>query len=190
MSNRPAVKDNVFSVFIILAGLVVVGTVIMLNQAPQVRESDTILAHGGVGDIEEAEITAALNNINKVAPDEEAEEIAEVIAGDLVEPITFTINTSATVNDEGDITSYRFGEDDVINVMPLDFQDMVLNENSVIGEEEVVIDGVTGKRITISSAKDGSSVEIIHVEHGRQLFDIRGTEDFLDDIDQYVTFTN
>ena len=74
--------------------------------------------------------------------------------------------------------------------MPISYKDSVLNESSIIKTEDTSIGGSAGKKYTITSAKDGSEINVIHVELNGVLYDFRGTDDFLKSLNNYILLSN
>ena len=100
----------------------------------------------------------------------------------------FTLVQEATSTTSGDITSYSFGEEKVFNVMPADMQSITVAETAIKKQEDITIGAVTGQRLTVSSAKDGSEITIVQVVRNGQLYDFRGSADFLDHLADYIAF--
>ncbi len=187
-------QSNVFTIFIVIVGLLVIGAVVFVNQ--QEPPETVTPAQGGSPESDE-EIIAALNtsttntdtvdnkNTNTVAePDADTTTTEET-------PITnsdIVLLESATSTSQGDITTYQFGNGNVVNVMTPDFAPLVLNETSVVARQSITIGSKTGEKITIESAKDGSAIEIIHVITDDTLYDIRGSADFINNITNYINF--
>ena len=103
---------------------------------------------------------------------------------------TVTVVADATTSSEGEIMSYDFGNGNRLNVMPADYQTMVLNEIAVQERQSITIGSAAGERLTVTSAKDGSPTDVVQVILDRTLYDFRGSNDFLSHLDDYVTFTN
>lgn len=111
----------------------------------------------------------------------------------VVEPMvskdgTYTVMQATNSEVIGEITTYSFGDSNSLNVMPAAMQSVVLNETPTLNEAAVVVAGLPGKKLTLSSAKDGSPFFVVQVINNDQLFDFRGNELFLDTLNQYIVF--
>lgn len=100
----------------------------------------------------------------------------------------FTLLQSADTITNGAITTYTFAAGNVLNVMPADMQSVTLAETPVQERTPITIGAVSGERITITSAKDGSAQTIVQVVHNDKLYDFRGSADFLDHLADYIQF--
>lgn len=94
----------------------------------------------------------------------------------------------ADARTDGVINSYVFENGNIVNVMPVSYQSIVLNEQSVQNEIPITVAGQPGTQYTVTSAKDGSIQTVIQVNFKDQLYDIRGTDEFLQTIDAYIEF--
>lgn len=100
----------------------------------------------------------------------------------------FTILIDATITSSGDITTYHFTDTNILNIMPLSYKAMVLNETPVTNTEIVSVGEVSAELLTLRSAKDGATIKVVQIEHGDQLFDFRGSDEFLNTLSKYVQF--
>lgn len=100
----------------------------------------------------------------------------------------FTLLKEANSSVNGDITSYTFTENNVLNVMPAEMQSITVAETAVQTRESITVGEVTGERLTVSSAKDGSAQTVIQIVRNGQLYDFRGSAEFLDDLTKYIQF--
>ncbi|MBI2415324.1 MAG: hypothetical protein HYV33_01525 [Candidatus Kerfeldbacteria bacterium] len=98
-----------------------------------------------------------------------------------------TVTAEATVTTAGDITTYHFSDSDYMNVMPSSYQAMVLNETPVQQRQAITVAGWPAERLTITSAKDGSELTVVHLLIDDRLYDFRGSENFLARLNDYVT---
>lgn len=105
-----------------------------------------------------------------------------------IEQEAVTLSQVTDTLDIGDITTYRFGDTNSLSVMPVAMQVAVLNETPTLETVDITVAGVTGQRLTLSSAKDGSPFTVVQVVQGDTLYDFRGDDEFLDQLDQYITF--
>lgn len=200
MYKKPSTpQSNIFSIFIVIVGLLVIGMVVFINQQEPPKTVDTV-AQGGSPE-SDSEIIAALNksttatdivdeiNTNntetKTVENSEADSTAEDTNS--TEPELAILQT-ATTTSQGEITTYQFGNGDVVNVMNPEFESLVLNETSIVASEPVTIGSQVGEKITIESAKDGSEIVIIHIITDDTLYDIRGSADFINNITNYINF--
>lgn len=101
---------------------------------------------------------------------------------------SYTVLQSTDTLVIGEITTYSFGDDNSLSVMPAAMQSVVLNETPTMAEADITVAGLVGKKLTLSSAKDGSPFTVVQVVQADQLFDFRGTELFLNTLGQYVVF--
>lgn len=111
----------------------------------------------------------------------------------VVEPIvaqdgSYTVMQSTDTLVIGEITTYSFGDTNSLSVMPAAMQSVVLNETPTLAETDITVAGQAGKKLTLSSAKDGSPFSVVQVIVNDQLFDFRGTDLFLDTLGQYIIF--
>ena len=122
-----------------------------------------------------------------------AENLADNYTDTVAEPIiaqdgSYTILQSTDTQVIGEITTYKFGEKNSLSVMPSAMQSVVLNETPTLNEIDIVVTNVPGKKLLLSSAKDGSPFSVVQVIYQDQLFDFRGTDLFLDTLGQYIQF--
>ena len=101
---------------------------------------------------------------------------------------SYTVMQSTDTELIGEIITYSFGDSNSLNVMPAAMQSVVLNETPTMAEADITVAGLAGKKLTLSSAKDGSPFTVVQVVVNDQLFDFRGTELFLDTLGQYIVF--
>lgn len=200
MSKKPsAPQSNIFSIFIVIVGLLVIGMVVFVNQQ-EPPESATTLAQGGSPE-SESEIIAALNKSTTTTKTVDETNSSDTVDETIVDPeVDSTVENTqsaepelvilqtATTSSQGEITTYQFGNGDVVNVMNPQFESLVLNETSVVAREPITVGSRTGEKITIKSAKDGSEIMIIHIVTEDTLYDIRGSEDFINNITNYINF--
>ncbi len=92
----------------------------------------------------------------------------------------------------GEIVTYRFLDGNSLSIMPEALRSVVLNETPVKSENDVIDEttGVTYHHYTLASAKDGSLFSIVQVIQNSKLYDFRGADEYLNHLDQYVTFIN
>lgn len=102
--------------------------------------------------------------------------------------ITFHALQPSRPKTVGDITTYTFDTTNFVNVVPVAMQSALLSETSILATTPVQVSGQSGKKLTLSSAKDGSKITIIQVIIDDTLYDIRGSDDFLNTIDTYIEF--
>ena len=123
---------------------------------------------------EDSNAPAAIDSVEE--PDEEK-----------VEEAVYTLDGYDTpqVYEGEQETTYRYSAEDSITVAPADNESLMLNSISATTEEEITVDGVEARRITGSSAKDGSVLEVIVVplENEDQILFIRGEEEFLTSVE-------
>lgn len=194
-------QNNLFTIFIVLTGLLVIGLVVFVNQQdPQPETSVNITAQGGSETDADADAdveTSDDENINEIRESLNKNENANIVeninnentnSNTTTSDYGITLKQPATVNSEGDIYTYQFGGGNIVNVMPLEFEGLVLNESSVIDRQPINLGSVTGEKITIESAKDGSAVMIIHVKTNQYLYDMRGSDQFINNITNYINF--
>lgn len=100
----------------------------------------------------------------------------------------FTLLKDTTSTSNGDITTYHFDDGNVLNIMPVSYKAMVLNETAVTSTEKTMIGSTAAEILTLSSAKDGSNIKVVQLEREGQLFDFRGDDTFLNSLPTYVQF--
>lgn len=206
--RRP--KEYLFGIFVIGAGLVIIVAVTMVSrQATDYSDVEGfgLTGSGGPDSVEESDTTSndAIEETDKETKDD-AEDIGEdetedtnedtvettpvettlELSEEPVEDLTLLTSVSETVS--GKITSYHFGGSNILNVMPISYKNTVLNEASVNDTQTITVAGVSATQYTISSAKDGSQLNVIHVERDGTLYDFRGSADFLNSLETYITF--
>lgn len=192
--KKPVAQNNLFTIFVVLAGLGLIGAVVLMSKSDSAvinvnSDNTNGVAVGGAGQEDTADIQKALDKINLNEAVEINENIASIVEDDSSQDnYGITLLENATVNAEGEIVSYQFGGGNVVNIMPLSYKSLVLNETSVVSREDMVIDGQDGEKITMKSAKDGSEVVIIQVETTDYLYDMRGSEEFINNINSYLNF--
>jgi hypothetical protein len=104
---------------------------------------------------------------------------------------SFSLLQVATTTEVGEISTYKFSDGNSLSVMPQALQSAVLNETPTITvDSDWPVAGLMGERYTLSSAKDGSEFHVVQVKYAGKLFDFRGSEDYLNNLDQYIEFTN
>ncbi|HBY73714.1 MAG TPA: hypothetical protein DEG44_03430, partial [Candidatus Kerfeldbacteria bacterium] len=87
---------------------------------------------------------------------------------------SYTVMQSTDTLVIGEITTYSFGDTNSLSVMPAAMQSVVLNETPTLAETDITVAGQAGKKLTLSSAKDGSPFSVVQVIVNDQLFDFRG----------------
>lgn len=103
---------------------------------------------------------------------------------------SFSLVKPAAKTEIGEIITYKFEDANSLSVMPAELKSAVLAETPIREEADLTVDGLAAKRYTLSSAKDGSLFTIVQVETGDKLYDFRGSDDYLNDLESYITFTN
>jgi hypothetical protein len=101
----------------------------------------------------------------------------------------FTLVAAAEQTVVGEITTYTFADNNLLNVMPADMQSLVLNETPVKERAAITIGETPAERVVIRSAKDGSDVTIVQTVVGNTLYDFRGSADYLSNLSQFINFT-
>jgi hypothetical protein len=96
--------------------------------------------------------------------------------------------SSATKTQQDDIITYHFEDKNVLNIMPVHFAPMVVNEQTITDRQTITVAGVQGEVLTTQSAKDGSTVTVVQVKNAQYLYDFRGNDDFLRSLDHYIEF--
>ena len=94
--------------------------------------------------------------------------------------------TTKTVT--GEITTYTFSIGNILNVMPVSNRNLVLAETPIKSQHDITIGNTAAQYLTISSAKDGSDVHVVQVTVGDTLYDFRGSDGFLDSLNNYIQF--
>jgi hypothetical protein len=102
----------------------------------------------------------------------------------------YTLLQAAETTINGEITTYRFTDGNSLSVMPEALQSVVLNETPVKEEVDITVGGLPATRYTLASAKDGSLFTVVQIIYESKLYDFRGSTDYLDDLSQYIKFTN
>ncbi|EKD76731.1 MAG: hypothetical protein ACD_43C00009G0010 [uncultured bacterium] len=168
-------SNKYFLAFVIVVAIIVVGAVAWtgrqtaFNDATVENNTNTV-------------VTNSTSNTNSV-PDTTTP-VATISNSE------YSILAAAETNNVGDITTYIFANNNILNVMPLTMQSAVLNETPVKERSAITVDGVTGERLVIGSAKDGSDTTIVQISNGDKLYDFRGDAEYLSNLSQYIDFTN
>lgn len=124
--------------------------------------------------------TTTTVNVNTVTGENPAQQQVETGVVTLQSAQTKTI---------GEIVTYNFGDGNILNVLPLSMKAGILNETGVKNTTDVTVAGKPGQKLQLTSAKDGSLFNIIEVTIDDKLYDFRGSADFLNNLDQYVSFS-
>ena len=90
--------------------------------------------------------------------------------------------------ENGEIINLDFGDNNSVNIMPLDYEGMVRNSIGVKNEETIVVGGVPGKKLTGSSAKDGAAVNLILVQYKNRLYHFSGNDSYLNNLNNFIKF--
>lgn len=154
-----------------------------------------------------------INQENKNTNISQAESISNinvfVLNSNLNENINANINTAVGGNEDagltddlgiavsgyeinrtssGDVVNLDLGGQNNISVMPVSYLGIVRNSIGIKKEESVAIAGIAGTKLTGASAKDGSTVSFIIVENNGQLYYFKGTESFLNNLNNIIKF--
>lgn len=100
----------------------------------------------------------------------------------------YTLLKEMTTTTIGEITSYQFSNGNALSVMPEAMKSAVLNETPVVAEQSTQIGDVPAMQYTLSSAKDGSHFTVVQVVRAGQLYDFRGSEEYLANLADYIKF--
>lgn len=198
-------KDNIFGAFVVAVGVIVIAAVAWTVTRPTDQPESTTTnttnttnttsadVVGGTGGTDEdiADELAEANNENSDATVDESN-VNSAVDTERLQPITYSLELlqTSTTSNEGDIVSYRFNDNDIVNVMPLEYKDLVLAETPVESEENITVGGLPATKLVVRSAKDGSEITLIQIETTEYLYDIRGDEEFLESINNYIRFSN
>lgn len=93
-----------------------------------------------------------------------------------------------TITELDGTTVYEIDADNAISVMPAADRSIIVNSYGADLEEEVEVDGVPATRYTGTSAKDGSVVNYLLITVGEDLYFVRGTEAFLEQVEEELVF--
>lgn len=161
-------------VFIGFVVVTAIAVVVAVNQTTDTTDNDAVTSNSNT----------TTGNTNTV-----------VNAVDSTETITedgITLLKPAEKTVVGEIVTYRFSDGNSLSIMPEALKTVVLNETPVKSEETVIDEatGITYHNYTLASAKDGSSFLVVQVIQNSKLYDFRGAEDYLNHLDEYVTFIN
>jgi len=88
----------------------------------------------------------------------------------------------------GEVVNLALGSQNNISVMPTSYNGIIRNSISIENEEAVTVAGVSGTKLTGGSAKDGSTISFIIVENNDQLYYFKGTDYFLNNINNIIKF--
>lgn len=168
-----------FFIFIVVAAFVVVAAVAWFaNNQSNLGENTTTDANVNV-----------VNTTNSVEGNENTNnESSANVSADAYEGTAFTLQQPAEIITSGEITTYTFSENNVMNVMPASMQSITVAETAVKERTPIMIGDTAGERLTVSSAKDGSDQVVVQVVLNETLYDFRGSADFLDKLADYVKF--
>lgn len=188
-------RSKLFMGFIIVAGAIVIAVNISYSYIEKKAEDAEAEQQQAIA--EQAEEQPAVGGapeeiISEEQPaeeDEETEESAESTEGaeatdePTYEEAPFTTPSGeteeVTATQEEETTVYEFGNENAVTIMPTGSEDLLLAHVGNISEEAITVDGRPARRITGTSAKDGSEVTYIIVDDGDQIYFIRGTAAFL-----------
>ncbi|MFH1426067.1 MAG: hypothetical protein ABIG66_01400 [Candidatus Kerfeldbacteria bacterium] len=121
--------------------------------------------------------------------DENGDADIEGGAKDVPEPeFSFPGNEPTASSADGDSAVYEYGDDNAVSTMPSDSESVIRGSYGAYEEEEITIDGNPAARIMGTSPKDGSTVTYILMKRGDEVYFFRGTESFLDDVTNNITF--
>ncbi len=95
-----------------------------------------------------------------------------------------TSDFTKTVALDSDDVTIGFSDEDSISIMSEESESIIRNSLGVDAEEPLEIDGIPATKITGTSAKDGSTVYYILMPFDDSLYFMRGTNDFLTDVEQ------
>lgn len=168
-----------FFIFIVVAAFVVVAAVAWFSNNQSNLVEDTI-TNANVNIVNATNSVEGNQNTNN--------ENNSNVSADAYEGTVFTLQQPAEITTNVDITTYTFSADKVLNVMPANMQSVTVAETAVKERAPITIGEVTGERLTVSSAKDGSDQTVVQVVRNGQLYDFRGSADFLDHLTEYIQF--
>ncbi|MDP3971110.1 MAG: hypothetical protein Q8P90_05480 [bacterium] len=216
MSKRKQ-KGTIFGIFVIVAGLIVIIAVTVVSQkSTDFKQEENYLDSNNSNDEEfvtddsDTEVDSVDTNINNEADSEtddsdsldKAENQDETLAED-VSDITATggagidltefnleVLVPATTAKYDEITTYTFEPENTLSVMPSSYEGISLNETDVLDRETISVGNQVAERLTIASAKDGSEISVVQVISDDYLYDFRGSDDFLESLDQYIKISN
>lgn len=204
-------KDNLFGAFVVAAGVIVIAAVAWTVTRPADQPESTSTNTANTTNTTSADGVGGTDGTDEDITDESASSLttqdsmntntevntnttdSENTANSArLQPATYSLELlqTSTTSNEGDIVSYRFNDNDIVNVMPLEYKELVLAETPVESEVDITVGGLPATQLVIRSAKDGSEITLIQIETGEYLYDIRGDAEFLDSINTYIRFTN
>lgn len=128
------------------------------------------------------------NTTNTVVKPSAVNSINSNVNAERVTTSDYSLLAEAETNVIGEITTYTFAENNRLNVMPATMQAAVLNETPVKQRAAITIGNTAAERLTVTSAKDGSEITVVQAVVGEKLYDFRGSEEFLSNLSQYITF--
>ncbi|MFH1536798.1 MAG: hypothetical protein ABID45_02320 [Patescibacteria group bacterium] len=178
MTNKKS--GILFISFILIVGLILVLYFIFWNQTDQ--------------EILNTNTNNNLNvNNNKNTNIEVNENTNESVSVPNTETFEFTLNDQEVILSEEfaeDMYIHDFDEENSLTIMSTDLEGIAKESLSITDEEEIIIDGQTGVKLTGGNMKDGSTEYIVLVEYNDWLYHFTGDEDFLDDLANNFEFTN
>jgi hypothetical protein len=169
--SKPGKSSNLLLVFLAIAAIALIAVLMWSNKRP----SQTNSVSSNTSPVNQANVVDSQPNNTNATSQTEPE----------VGVVTLKSAETKTI---GDIITYKFGSSNILNVIPLQMKSAILAETAVLDTAPVTVAGQSGEKLTLSSAKDGSKLTIVQITIGDKLYDFRGSDDFLNNLDQYVSF--
>jgi len=132
-------------------------------------------------------------NVNTVENNNQATDTQNVNAAIYSDPdLSFILvgysETQVTKAESGEITDLNLGAQNTISIMPESYLGIVKNSIGILNEETIKIDGLDAQKITGTSAKDGSQTEMLILNKDSELYVIKGSSEFLNNLNQIINF--
>lgn len=172
-------SNKVFLIFLIVVALIVIGLVAWTGRNSALDQVETSSATNN---------TVSNSAVVNTATESNSNTNINSVSGKLVKTEAFELLSPAETSIVGEITTYRFAENNLLNIMPKAMQSAVLNETPVKERVAITIGEITAERLTISSAKDGSDVTIVQAVVGEMLYDFRGNQSYLSNLSNFIKF--
>lgn len=171
-------SNKVFLIFLIIAALIVIALVAWTGRNVALDQTEIVNANNDIANNGSVNIATKSSNTNNDSSDDSK----------LVKTEAFELLSPAETIVIGEITTYTFAENNILNVMPKAMQSAVLNETPVKERTVITIGETPAERLTLSSAKDGSDVIVVQTVVGEKLYDFRGNTNYLSNLSQFIKF--
>jgi hypothetical protein len=200
MSAKKSGTPFILFVAVILLGL---GVYFLWNRPPvgSDAQNTSLNTNGALFGVGGADTDPALNTGEQQEKDEtvvnenlnvnDANTNAESNAADLVnDTYGFRLDLpegwTAKEQSSSGIYSVDFSDGSTMSVLSADEEELVRASFTVIAERTVLASGISASRISATSLKDGSAMEVLFVPDDPYVYHFRGTSNFIDMIQEQL----